>query len=705
MILKKLMSALIAAICLTEPVLAFKVTASHPLSEAIGQAQIIVVARVITYTPDAEAVRAQAEQRRNRGSGPRILDADGLVNAVSLQSAGQYKVQIIQSVKGEEKVGDILQLNLPQISAHYYNYAHFQVLPGNRVLLLLQQTGQSLSPVDPTLPLLKLSGTARPSQGDASAVSVSHTVVSLLLASLHDTELRKSHAYLLRDVADPLIPPALIPYQEDPDLNTRDSVLFCLATNQVVTAIPRIAQLERSLHQENSGSEAVAALQAYTKPEAASYLNPLLLEQPSQVRLNASFALRVVADQKSVPYLFLALKDPDATTAYSAYLTLHRLLPTLGFPRSSPEFEKNRDQALQPLYEWWEDELSGKHPAPWNLVSERAKNSAPAAAPRVLALYYGWYGMPPHTPQLQHFTGINTTTRTIASQPHYPQVGPSDSTDPEVLARHVREAKQAGIDTLVCSWWGKGDQTDRSFRALLPLAVRAGLTVCPLYERNPRPGNIDAVRQDWEYILQEYGQSPAFLKLEGKPVFFVYGNSRSQLSTPQWAQLLEDMKHKNTSGVAVIADGADALSARVFDGLSLLDPTSLERVEAADTIPSLYKTLYGPLLSQAASFHRVPLITVMPGYDERSIVTGQIGAYPFGTSLERSRGNGSLYRAEWEWALAHPGVWVVINSFNQWHTGTEIEPSLEFSDTYLMVTGQYARRLKGLTTNLTRVTP
>ena len=55
---------------------------------------------------------------------------------------------------------------------------------------------------------------------------------------------------------------------------------------------------------------------------------------------------------------------------------------------------------------------------------------------------------------------------------HYPVGGPYDSADTKVIERHLSEAKAAGIDTLVCSWWGRQDPTDRAIRLLLQRAPR-----------------------------------------------------------------------------------------------------------------------------------------------------------------------------------------------------------------------------------------
>jgi hypothetical protein len=38
--------------------------------------------------------------------------------------------------------------------------------------------------------------------------------------------------------------------------------------------------------------------------------------------------------------------------------------------------------------------------------------------------------------------------------------------------------------------------------------------------------------------------------------------------------------------------------------------------------------------------------------------------------------------------------WVLVESFNHWEIGTEIEPSVQFGDQYLKLTAEYAARFK-----------
>jgi hypothetical protein len=59
-----------------------------------------------------------------------------------------------------------------------------------------------------------------------------------------------------------------------------------------------------------------------------------------------------------------------------------------------------------------------------------------------------------------------------------------------------------------------------------------------------------------------------------------------------------------------------------------------------------------------------------------------------------SRRDGSTYDATWEAALAVSPPWVVVASWNEWHEGSEIEPSHEHGRRYLEATRRWASRFR-----------
>jgi hypothetical protein len=82
---------------------------------------------------------------------------------------------------------------------------------------------------------------------------------------------------------------------------------------------------------------------------------------------------------------------------------------------------------------------------------------------------------------------------------------------------------------------------------------------------------------------------------------------------------------------------------------------------------------------------KISTITVIPGYDDTKIRKP-------GLTVERYKT--TLYRAQWEEAIKADPHWILITSFNEWHEGSEIEPSFEYKHQYLELTGKYAKKFK-----------
>ena len=176
-------------------------------------------------------------------------------------------------------------------------------------------------------------------------------VVSLILPSLADAELRPLSAYYLAAVRDARLPAALLPDADDSDLQVRDTVLTGLAANQSVDVLPRIITLARTLaKQRKPAPVCIRAIGKIKNPKAVETLNHLLFEAAPTTRQSAVFALGPVANRSSVPFLMVALQDQ--TIAYEAYLILHRLARIDAQPRDPVYFVRHRAQATRAIVRW-----------------------------------------------------------------------------------------------------------------------------------------------------------------------------------------------------------------------------------------------------------------------------------------------------------------------------------------------------------------
>ena len=76
---------------------------------------------------------------------------------------------------------------------------------------------------------------------------------------------------------------------------------------------------------------------------------------------------------------------------------------------------------------------------------------------------------------------------------------------------------------------------------------------------------------------------------------------------------------------------------------------------------------------------------VAPGFDDRAIREP-------GTLV--SREGQATYDRTWRAALAVDPAWILVASWNEWHEGSEIEPSREHGTRYLEATRSWAERFR-----------
>ena len=349
--------------------------------------------------------------------------------------------------------------------------------------------------------------------------------------------------------------------------------------------------------------------------------------------------------------------------------------------------------------------------AAWN---ERSSVRVTGVRKRVLALYYPWYGTPERSGRWLHQDGVDVPHRRIASHVHYPAAGPYDSRDPALIERHLRQAKAAGIDTLVCSWWGRDDPTDAAIRLLCQKAPLQGMEVAVLWERASRRADAAAAAADLAYLQDTFAAQPTYLREGGKPVIFVYAGICGSLKPDQWAGVMAQANRRTKSGVLLVGDVgpqptlSDLL---LWDGLYNLGHTLQEAGRTPEESAQLLHESSRASIFFARQAGRISIETVAPGYDDRQLGQGQrppgpsgrpgvatgktAPAPPPGTVVDRQ--DGRLWVALWEQALRDKPDWVLVNSFNQWHSGTEIEPSAELGDRYLTETGVLAARFRPAT--------
>jgi hypothetical protein len=291
-------------------------------------------------------------------------------------------------------------------------------------------------------------------------------------------------------------------------------------------------------------------------------------------------------------------------------------------------------------------------------------------SPIVSIFYYPWYGTPAREGRYVHWSQNGHTPPSDIASNYYPARGVYSSSDPAVLRAQMAEIKEAGIDQIVTSWWGRGSAEDKGLPAVIAAAKSDRLGVAAHIE--PYTGRtVASVVDDITY-------------LETLGIGDVYVFRSSDFPSAEWKAALDPLYAK----ACLVGRGP-----RVFAQTALVGAAAAGEFAGVYT----YDTLtYGGdklarLCAQARKAGLLCLPSVGPGYDARR-ATGDTRVKP--------RRNGATYDSMWHAAIAaHPDGGVTITSYNEWHEGTQIEPaSATARSPYLTYDGAWGKHGAAATT-------
>jgi hypothetical protein len=336
---------------------------SAPDLEALAaKSDAIVVAQLTTFSASPEATRGPASSA-SRVFVP-ALGREVSINLndstfIHLNPAGTYTLAVRINLKGSPT--ERVELKAPEVAKLQYGDSQITLNTGRVFLVFMKRKAEEWVPADPELPLVPAAlpvGGVTKDLAPRERRAVLEGIVDTLVTSLTDPWAKRYALFFLSGIKSPKVTAAALKFLDDPDLRVQDHALVCLANNQHVDAIPKIANLEAKL----PGTRAVLFLDSYRTASAVPFLNVLLLDDRSQfTRLNASDALNAgLADETSIPYLMIAMNDPEPLVAYQADVMLHRLVPTLGPPADRKSFLERRDAEFEAVRRWWTDRLSEK---------------------------------------------------------------------------------------------------------------------------------------------------------------------------------------------------------------------------------------------------------------------------------------------------------------------------------------------------------
>jgi Glycosyl hydrolase family 99 len=239
------------------------------------------------------------------------------------------------------------------------------------------------------------------------------------------------------------------------------------------------------------------------------------------------------------------------------------------------------------------------------------------------AFYYPWF---PETEQW--------ATR------YTPSLGKYDSSDPRVLATHVAQARYAGLNAFISSYWGKDSPTARRLPLLLDAAGHQGFRIAAYYELGSLPTQSSRYVLSQEFdSLQQLSAHSAWLLVTERPVLFVY-NVGPEGSCATVSRLI------------AANQGRFYLNLKVFPGYRECpkQPDSWHEYVPADS--------FDQQGSNSA--------TVSPGF------------FKFDEPVPRLPRDPQRFHADLRRQVTSGARWQLITSFNEWGEGTAVEPSQEW---------------------------
>ena len=296
----------------------------------------------------------------------------------------------------------------------------------------------------------------------------------------------------------------------------------------------------------------------------------------------------------------------------------------------------------------------------------------PEPSREVVAFYYAWYGNPDIDSAWIHWDGSRSLPPDTLATDFYPTLGAYSSSDPAVVAQHMAWLRQAGVGVIAVSYW-RFETSDATLDLIFDTAAHYGIQVALHVE--PYPGRSPAtLAAEVERLLDRYAEHPALYRLEAespwlegvrpRPLVFLWATNVDEaegreLAMSEWAVATDAIHARSDAFVVHCPCGgrfAEGVVEGHFDGAYNYADIDLQGGEVFGWARGLPRdALYIP--------------SILPGMSQTAIGGGP--------ELVLDRGDGALYREQFEAALTtgvRPTL-LSITSFNEWHEGTQIEPT------------------------------
>jgi hypothetical protein len=277
-----------------------------------------------------------------------------------------------------------------------------------------------------------------------------------------------------------------------------------------------------------------------------------------------------------------------------------------------------------------------------------APRQAPAAssATPLFAYYYIWF----------------SRSSWSRAKNDLPLIGGYSSSDPAVLRHQIQQAKSAGIGGFIVSWKDT-PLNDVRLRLLMTAATQEHFKLAMIYQgldfyRHPLP--VSTVAADFVKFRDEFASSPAFFRVDGKPLTIWSGTWA--FSYDQVAQVTRTVR----PGMLVLCTEKNVAG---FDRLASITDGDAYYWSSVD--PATQTGYQAKLDQMSQAIHRSGkywIAPFAPGFDARMVGGHRIVP----------RNGGQTLRAEYAVAARSSPNMLGLISWNEFSENSYVEPSKDY---------------------------
>ena len=312
---------------------------------------------------------------------------------------------------------------------------------------------------------------------------------------------------------------------------------------------------------------------------------------------------------------------------------------------------------------------------------------------KVYVHYMPWFQSKEHDGYWgQHWTMTNQDPGTIdengrrqIASYYYPLIGPYSSCDPDLQEYHFLMMKFAGIDGVIFDWYGSRDLYDysiikKSTETFIERMEELGLSFSIMYEdrvavqaadHGLAVNAIEAAKEDFSYINEQYFSSPEYLHYEGKPILFVFG-PHHLVTEAEWDQVFSVLPAINRPSFLTLWAASDRVG-----------PNSAGEFLWVDKDHLLAHEYYYSVYPQQNA------ITVGGAYPGFKSFYADGGWSDGINEWTIDTGNGQTFVETLNYTHHEVADFIQLITWNDFGEGTMIEPTEEFGFMYLQLLQQY----------------